>query len=144
MENEVKSLVIGGVAGGSVVGLVALIIRLLFAREKSEYERLEARIVLLEEQVVAERKRADERYGAKEAEHIDCIKKMGALEGRVVQLTQDMNDVIQRHDVKNTQQIIDSKEATIQLLLAKLEAIENNLTEKLDTKVEKLKEQGNR
>jgi hypothetical protein len=126
MENEVNSLVTGILAGGGVVGLVALLLRLLFAREKSEYSRLEARIVVLETSLHNE-----------QTAHLECVKKMGALEGRVVQLTQDMNDIIQRHDVKNVEQIIKSKEETIQLLLSKLDAIESSLAGKLDSKVDR-------
>ena len=77
-------------AGGGFVALLAVVIRLLFAREKSEYARLDTRIQVLEKALQAE-----------QAGHLKCAEEVGVLRGRVEQLTIDMNQVVSRHSMNN-------------------------------------------
>src|SRR5688572_6269740 len=90
--SNISPLLVGGASGMGILGLFALLFRLLFSREAKEYARLEARIVLLEATLKAET-----------SAHMECVRKMGVLEGRVEQLTADINEVIERHDRRNLQ-----------------------------------------
>ena len=41
----------------------------------------------------------------RDSEHRECERKLGVMEGRIEQLTKDMDHVIRRHDEKNQEQI---------------------------------------
>jgi DNA anti-recombination protein RmuC len=91
---ELTNLLVGVGAGGGGVGLFIVLFRLLFARERSEYTRLENRIVTVERDLKEER---DAR--------LECIRNLGITEGRIRQMSEDFDKVIRRHDDKTNEQI---------------------------------------
>ena len=107
---NLQTLLVGGASGLGVVGFFALLFRLLFAREKSEYARLDARIIMLESALKTE-----------QAGHMDCVHNLGVLEGKVTQLSTDLDLSIRRHDLK-TEAHIDSLRKENERLAAHLRA----------------------
>lgn len=89
-QSTVMSLLLGGATGAGVTGLFIILFKLLFAREKSEYARLDARIIILETAL-----------GTEQAGHMDCIKELGIVKGQLMQLSTDLDFAIRRHDHKN-------------------------------------------
>ncbi len=84
--------IIFGLMGGT--GLFVVLFKLMFAREGKEYARLDARIIMLETAL-----------GKEQNAHSDCVRNLGILEGKVSQLSTDLDFTIRRHDMKTEQQI---------------------------------------
>ncbi len=81
-----------GLMGGT--GLFVVLFKLIFAREGKEYSRLDTRIAMLETALEKEQNARAE-----------CVRNLGIMEGKVTQLSTDLDFTIRRHDMKTEQQI---------------------------------------